>query len=388
MTHLHFNLNFDLLKDSVINSNIDAVVKSTVVLILNEYMEKERDDYLQAASYERSRDRIDYRNGYYDRELTMSIGKIKLRVPRTREGDFAPTVFERYARCDQALVLSMLEMVINGVSTRKVTNIVEQLCGQTVSKSFVSDLTKKLDPMVNDWANRPLNEVFYPYLFVDAMYIKVRENNRVVSKAVYIATAIDTDGKRAILGLAVDHAESFENWSKFFQSLKSRGIQSPHLIISDAHEGLKKAIQREFIGTSWQRCNVHFKRNIFTKLPKKNSTEIKVMIKRIFEAITVQDMRLFKKELMDKYSDESKYQKALEILDNGFEDTIQYMHFNESIRQHIRSTNSLERLNQEVRRRETVIRIFPHTQSAFRLIGAVLMRYEEHMIQTQRKLLK
>jgi len=172
MTQLQFNLDMEVLKDSVVNSNIDTVVKSAIVLVLNEFMEKERDDYLQAYPYERTYDRCDYRNGYYERDLTMSIGKIKLKVPRTRNGEFSPSIFEKYARCDQALVLSILEMVINGVSTRKVTHIVEQLCGENISKSFVSSLTQKLDPIVNDWARRPLNTIYYPYVFVDAMYIK------------------------------------------------------------------------------------------------------------------------------------------------------------------------------------------------------------------------
>src|SRR4051794_14000470 len=200
-------------------SNIDAVVKASVVLVLNSVMEDERDKFLNAGAYERSTDRRDYRNGYYERDLIMSIGRITLRVPRTRNGEFSPSVFEKYARCDQALVLSMLEMVINGVSTRKVTHIVEQLCGESKSKSFVSSLTQKLDPIINDWAKRPLNVRYYPFIFVDAMYIKVREHHRVVSKAVYIATAI-TEGKtREILGLSVDHAESYESWSRFLQQL-------------------------------------------------------------------------------------------------------------------------------------------------------------------------
>ena len=377
MTQLQFNLDMDLLKESVLSSNIDAVIKSAIVLVLNEYMEKERDDYLHASSYERSPERLDYRNGYYERELTMSIGKIKPRVPRTRNGEFSSSVFEKYSRCDQALVISILEMVINGVSTRKVTHIVEQLCGENISKSFVSSLTQKLDPIVNDWAKRPLNTTYFPFLFLDAMYIKVREHNRVVSKAVYIATAITDSKKREILGLSVDHVESFESWSAFFKQLKSRGLQSPKLVISDAHQGLQKAIQREFIGTSWQRCNVHFKRNIINKLPKKDSTNIRMMIKRIFEAVTIEDTRKFKEELLNEFGENSKYKHALSILDEGFEDTIQYMEYPEDIRCHIRSTNSLERLNQEVRRREKVIRIFPNSQSAFRLIGAVLMHYQE-----------
>ena len=377
MTQLQFNLDLDSLKEAVINSNIDTVVRSAIVLVLNEYMEREKDDYLQADSYERSTDRLDYRNGYYEREFTMSIGKIKLKVPRTRNGDFSPSVFEKYARCDQALVISMVEMVINGVSTRKVTHIVEQLCGETVSKSFVSSLTQKLDPIINDWAKRPLNGSYFPYIFVDAMYIKVREHHRVVSKAVYIATALSEKNNREILGLMVDHVESYESWSRFFQQLKSRGLQSPKLVISDAHKGLQKAILREFIGTSWQRCNVHFKRNIIQHLPKKDSKEIRTMIKRVFEAVKIEDMRNFKEELMSQYSENTKYEKALAIFDEGFEDTIQYMDHPEEIRPHIRSTNCLERLNQEVRRREKVIRIFPNTQSAFRLVGAVLFHYQQ-----------
>jgi len=160
MTQLQFNLNLDVLKESVMNSDLDSIIKASVVLVLNEFMEKERDAYLQAGVYERTSTRQDYRNGYYDRELLMSFGKITLRVPRTRNGDFSTTVFEEYARCDQAFVLAMLEMVVNGVSTRRVTNIVEQLCGRKVSKSFVSTLTERLDPIVNQWANRPLNTMY------------------------------------------------------------------------------------------------------------------------------------------------------------------------------------------------------------------------------------
>ncbi|MGD6834946.1 IS256 family transposase [Sutcliffiella halmapala] len=387
MTQLQFNLNVDVLKEAIMNSNLDMVIKSAIVLVLNEFMEKERDDFLHAAPYERAVERRDYRNGYYDRELLMSIGNITLKVPRTRNGEFSTSVFEKYARCDQALVLSMLEMVINGVSTRKVTNIVEQLCGKNVSKSFISSLTQKLDPIVNEWATRPLNTTYYPFLFVDAMYIKVREHQRVVSKAVYIATAITEKNTRVILGLSVDHVESFESWSRFFQLLKSRGLQSPKLVISDAHQGLQNAIQREFIGTTWQRCNVHFKRNINNKLPKKNSVEIRTMIKRVFDAVTIEDIRQFKDELMSQFGSEPKFEKALAIFEDGFEDTIQYMSFPHNIRCHIRSTNSLERLNQEIRRRERVIRIFPNTQSAYRLVGAVLMYYQENNYSKRKTLL-
>lgn len=388
MTQIQFNLDLDVLKEAVVNSNIDTVVRSAIVLVLNEYMEKERDQYLQAAAYERSTERLDYRNGYYERDFTMSIGKLKLKVPRTRNGEFSTSVFEKYARCDQAFVISMVEMVINGISTRKVTHIVEQLCGENVSKSFVSSLTQKLDPIINDWAKRPLNVSYYPFIFVDAMYIKVREHHRVVSKAVYIATALTDKNTREIIGLQVDHGENYDSWCRFFQQLKSRGLQSPKLVISDAHQGLQKAILREFIGTSWQRCNVHFKRNIIEKLPKKDSGNIKTMVKRIFEAVTIEDMRNFKEELMDQFGENPKFINALKILDEGFEDTIQYMEHPQALRPHIRSTNSLERLNQEVRRRERVIRIFPNTQSAFRLVGAVLLHYQQTIYSKRKSLCK
>lgn len=381
MTHLKFSLNMDDLKDSVMNSNLEAVVKSMVVLVLNEYMEKERDDYLKVTHYGRSIDRLDYRNGYYDRELLMSIGKIKLRVPRTRSGDFSPSVFEKYKRYDQAFVLSMLEMVVNGVSTRKVKNIVQELCGESVSKSFVSSLTEKLDPVVNEWANRSLGNEYYRYVYVDAMYIKVREHHKVISKAVYIATGVNKQNKREILGFTVDHEEDYEAWKSFLESLKKRGLQSPKLIISDAHAGLRRAIQREFVGTSWQRCTVHFKKNLMDTVPKKMLPDINVDLKRMFESVTPEDARDYKEKIIDKYGGNPKLEKMIEKLEEGFEDAIQYLNEETSYQKFIRSTNSLERLNQEVRRRERVIRIFPNTQSAYRLIGSVLIELNEELLK-------
>jgi len=350
-----------------------------MILILNEYMEKERDNYMENQSYDRDPNRHDFRNGYYERDFTLNIGKIKLEVPRTRSGKFSTEVFEKYKRCDQALLLSMTEMVVNGVSTRKVSNIVEQLCGENVSKSMVSDLSKKLDPIVKEWANRPLNVQNYIYLYVDAMYIKVREYDKVVSKAVYIGLAVRADGKREIVGLKVDHAESEENWSNFFDYLKGRGFQSPKLIISDAHEGLRGAIQKKFIGTSWQRCTVHFRKNIIDKMPKKGSQEARELLRSIFEAPTLKVSRKLKDEFIVQYEDDKKYQSAIKTLDEGYEDSIQFYAEPIEAHVHVRSTNVLERLNSEVRRRENVIRIFPNEQSSFRLIGAVLKDYEKTM---------
>lgn len=378
MTQLQFTLDFNEIKEKILDSNLDDILKSSMILILNDYMKQEQTEYLNAQAYERTDDRRDYRNGYYEREYLMNIGNITLRVPRTRSGEFHTTAFEKYERSDQSFLLALVEMVVNGVSTRKVKNVVQQLCGENVSKSFVSSLTKKLDPVVKEWANRSLGGTYFPYIFVDAMYIKVRENSRVVSKAVYIATAICEDGKRHVLGFDVDHEESYEAWKDFLHRLRNRGLQPPKLVISDAHSGLKKAIQREFIGTSWQRCTVHFKKNVIDQMPKKGMQEAKNDFKRIYDASTQEEARRLKEAFIDKYEDNPKLEKAIETLEEGFEDTIQYL--SEPVERHkfIRTTNSLERLNQEVRRRERVIRIFPNNQSAFRLIGSILMDYEKN----------
>ncbi|WP_456274865.1 IS256 family transposase [Bacillus sp. AK031] len=387
MTQLNLTLNIEDLKDQVANSDLDTLVKSSLVLVLNEFMEKERNDYLNAKAYERTEERLDYRNGYYKRDFVISIGKLTLTVPRTRNGVFSTSLFEKYKRVDQALVLSMMEMVVNGVSTRKVTKVMEQLCGESVSKSLVSNITKKLDPIVNEWATRPLNVMYYKYVYVDAMYIKVREHQRVVSKAVYIAIGVNEKNKREIIGLSVNHAESKSGWIQFFDHLKSRGFQSPQMIISDAHEGLKSAIRESFIGASWQRCTFHFKKNIIDVMPKKDSREAKQILKRIFDASTPQEAREIKDEFITLFEERSSYQKVIRILDDGFEDAVQFMNEPQEYHQKLRTTNNLERLNSEIRRRERVIRIFPNTQSAFRLIGAVLMEQEKDLDPGNRKYL-
>lgn len=385
MTQINFTLDFEKIKDQVVESSLNEVIKSAIVLILNEYMEKERDDYMNNQRYDRTKNRHDYRNGYYERELILNIGTINLKVPRTRSGEFSTEIFEKYQRCDQALLLSMTEMVINGVSTRKVTNIVKQLCGKSVSKSFVSNLTKKLDPIVNEWANRPLNTTNYRYLFLDAMYIKVREYDKVVSKAVYIALGVNDEGKREIIGLKISQAESKKNWSDFFDYLISRGLKSPRIVISDAHQGLRAAIEEKFVGSTWQRCTVHFIKNIIDAMPKKDSEDARNLAKSIFRSPNSKIARELKEEFIKTYEDNGKYQKAIERLDDGFEDAIQFFAEPENAHKHIKTTNVLERINSEVRRRERVIRIFPNQQSAFRLIGSVLMDYEETLDQGIRK---
>lgn len=342
-------------------------------MTLNEYMEKERNDYLQAEAYERNETRTGQRNGYYERDYTLAIGKIQLKVPRTRDGKFSTTLFERYQRTDKAFILSMIEMVVQGVSTRRVTKIVEELIGESVSASFVSTLTKKLDPIVKTWANRSINHQNYPFLDVDAMYIKVRVTRKVVSKAVHIAIGITNDGKREILGIKISEKESATAWKAFFLELQGRGLEKPELVISDAHEGLKKAIVSCFLGTSWKRCLFHFTRNIFSKLPKKGSETFRRKVSAIFKEHTLKDAKKKYEALQDEYSEREKYEKAMSTLEEGFDEVTQYYQFKIQLHPHIRTTNRVENTNLQIRRRERVIRIFPNHDSANRLIGATLM---------------
>lgn len=377
MTQLNITINLEDLKGKIENSSLESPVKAALALLLNSLMEKERDEYINALSHERTEDRKAYRNGYYERELITGSGSLKLRVPRTRDGEFSTTIFEKYKRCEQALILSMMEMVINGVSTRKVTKVVEELCGTSVSKSMVSNLTKSLDPIVNEWRERPLNTIYYPYVYVDAMYIKVRENDRVVPKSVHIACGVNQDGRREIIGLKINHGESTESWTLFFEYLKSRGLQSPKMVISDAHAGLVNSIKHSFLGTSWQRCAVHFLRNIVETFPKKDSLEARQELKDLFKTSNLTVVRKLKDNFVEKYQNVKGYSKAIEKLETGFEDSIQFLSQPAQYHVSLRTTNMVERVNREIRRREKVIQIFPNDQSAIRIIGSVLMDIEE-----------
>ncbi|WP_240375700.1 IS256 family transposase [Bacillus piscicola] len=377
MTQLNITLNLDDLKDKVESSSLESPVKAALTILLNSMMEKERDEYINALSHERTEERRGYRNGYYERELISGAGSLRLKVPRTRDGEFSTTVFQRYKRCEQALIVSMMEMVVNGVSTRKVTKIVEELCGKSVSKSLVSDLMKSLDPVVQEWKDRPLHVFYYPYIYVDAMYIKVREHHKVVSKAVHIACGVNQKGDREIIGLQITHGESEESWVTFFDYLKSRGLSSPKMVISDAHTGLVSAIKKKFVGTSWQRCCVHLLRNMIEVMPKKGTEKARQELRAIFKATDLPSARQLKNQFMTKYEDQKGFSKVIQKLDDGFDDATQFYAHDFKHYVHLRTTNVIERANEELRRREKVIRIFPHDQSAIRILGSVLMDMEE-----------
>lgn len=292
MTQLNININMEELTEAILESDLSTSMKSLSVILLNNYMEAERDEHLTVDRYERNEQRADYRNGYYERDYVINIGRITLKVPRTRSGEFSSQVFNAYQRMDQAFVLTMAECVINGVSTRKVTHIIEQLCGESISKSFVSEAMKKIDPEIKAFKGRSLSHKNYRYVYTDAMYIKVREDHKIVSKAVYIALGVNDENKREVISFTISEEEFYEAWSQFFQGLRRRGLKQPKMIISDAHAGLKKAIQEIFVGSTWQRCTFHFLRNITDKMPKKNSAEARQLVKQALYAPTEDEARL------------------------------------------------------------------------------------------------
>lgn len=382
MTQVHFTLKQEELQKLLTDHVKDDLARSLLTTLFNQLMEQERDGYIGADPYVRG-ERVSSRNGYYEREFTTRIGTLTLRVPRTRDGKFSTEIFERYERHEKALLASMLEMYIAGVSTRKVSQVVENLCGKSVSKSFVSNLTKELDEVVQGFQYASLASMNYPCIMVDVLYLKVREEGRVVSKSCHIALGINEQGNREVLGFLIQEGESSDTWSRFFDYLKERGLQGIKLIISDAHTGLVQAISQSFTGASWQRCQVHFLRNILSGLPKKGTTRFREDVKTLFKIMNVSEARTMKEEILKRYQGEKSYEKACETLDRGFGDAIQYL---ESGFAHarLRSTNLLERLNEELRRREKVIRISPHAQSANRLIGALLMDIHDEWISSSR----
>lgn len=374
MTQINVTLDSEILHGLFTSNGKDDAFAKLLESILNQVLNAQASEQLGAYRYERSDERSGYRNGFRMRSMTTRVGTIELQVPRLRGGNFSTTLFNQYQRSEQALVLAMMEMVVNGVSTRKVSAITEELCGKQFSKSTVSDLCKNLDPVVAEFRNRELTES-YPFVIVDALYTKVRENGRVRSKGLLSAIGVREDGKREILGFSVADSESETSWSEFFLSLKERGLSGIDLVVSDNHGGLVNAIKKHFQGASWQRCQTHFSRNVLDKAPKRLQPEIKQCLNEIYNAPKLEIARSLRDEMLETYSQAAP--KAMETLEQGFDDIMAIMNLPKKYRKRLRTSNSIERLNQEIRRRERVIRIFPNEASLIRLIGALLMEQDE-----------
>jgi putative transposase len=352
----------------------DSGVSALLESVLNQILQAEATEQLQAEPYERTDERQGYRNGSYPHKLTTRVGTLTLRIPRLRNGKFSTEMFARYQRSEQALVLAMMEMVINGVSTRKVTLVTEELCGAQFSKSTVSELCKNLDPLVDSWNHRPLTER-YPFVVVDAMVTKVREEGRVRMRGLLLAFGVSIKGYRELLGFWVGDSESEASWSEFFADLKRRGLRGVELIVSDQHSGLVKAIRTHYQGVTWQRCQTHFMRNILDATPKTLKEELYPKLRAILDAPDLQTARLLFSKTVETYQD--KIPKAIKVLETGFDDATAVLILPEKYRKRLRTSNAMERLIEEVRRRERVIRIFPNRESLTRLLGALLIEFDE-----------
>ena len=379
MAQLNITLNQDEILQLLSESREDAF-KKLFQDSLNSILKAESTQQLKAEKYERSEERTDSRNGCRERQLTTRIGTLDLKVPRHRNVPFKTLIFDNYKRSEAALVTTMTEMVVNGVSTRKVANVVETLCGTTYSKSMVSEVCKELDQSVNEFRNRRLDKP-YPFVFVDATYFKTRENHRIVSKAFMVAVATNSEGKREIIGFDVYDNEPNDTWFMFMESLKKRGLTGLEMITSDAHPGIIYAISKTFPSVAWQRCQTHFSRNIIEKTPKKYQKGLHSELLEMYNARTVSDARKIRDRIMNDYADIAP--SAMECLDNGFESIMTVMVLPENIRRFHRTSNHIERLNRELKRRSKVIGVFPNTESIIRLMGSVLIELHEAFI-TQR----
>ncbi|MRR20868.1 IS256 family transposase [bacterium] len=337
-------------------------------------LEEELTSFLQAESHERTQDRKGYRNGYKPRTLTTRLGRMDLLIPKDREGRFQTELFERYQRNEKALMLSLVEMYVHGVSTRKVKAVTEALCGLDISKSQVSRLAKDLDEEVRAWRSRPLKKK-YPYLVVDARYEKIRINHQVLPQGVLLVVGIGEDGYREILGTWVADSENEASWSGVFKELKERGLKGVRYVVSDDHAGLIKAIARHFQGVLWQRCQVHFLRNIIFQVSKKDRPRIIEMVREIMAAQTHESARKRMDEVIEAL--EKKHPKVSQVLEEHGEDILTVYQLPLHHRRSLKSTNMLERYNQELKRRTRVVRIFPHQESCLRLVTAMAMEMSE-----------
>ena len=372
MADYEINLSSDQVKGLLTS---DEGLKGLIEAVANQVLDAQMTEHLSAGSYERSSERKGYRNGYRTRQLYARVGKLVLRVPQSRDGEFSTELFSRFQRSEQALVLAMMEMVLQGVSTRKVERVTQELCGESFSKSTVSRLCTNLDARVQSWNGRRLDGQTFPFLIVDALVIKVRTDERVVTMSALVASGINNDGYREILGLMLGDSETEATWTSLFSGLKERGLKGVELVVSDDHKGLKAAAARHFQGAMWQRCQGHLIRNVLGAASNRYRATLAAGMKRIFASENQAEARERFRQLADEL--DGKAEKAIETLENGLEDALAVMVLPGKYRRRLATTNMQERLNEEIRRRERVIRIFPNETSAIRLIGAMLAEQHE-----------
>jgi putative transposase len=368
----------------LINYQGENLMGEIVRLGIQQLMELDRDEHIGVGSYERGEDRRSQRNGYKSRQLYTRVGTLNLRVPQTRDGEFYPALLERYQRSEKALVLALAEAYIQGVSTRKMRMVTEQLMGREFSSTSISRFSARLDAELDHWRGRSLDRDF-PYVVVDARYEHCRVHERVIDIAVLVAIGIDSDGYRHVLGLDTAWGETGDSWDRFISGLKERGLKGVRLFTSDDHPGIHPAIKKHFPGSVWQRCQFHFTRNAADLVPKTKREDLRDRLKEAWDQKTYKKA----KEKLDKISEDyqDKYPDLAELIsEHGWETLGVYDAAPVAHHKRLRTTNMLERINQELKRRSKVIRIFPNTSSCRRLFSALLKEWHEDWVDGRKYL--
>lgn len=370
MAQINVTLDQDEILRLLADSSGDAF-RQVLAAALNAVMRAESDEQLGAGRYERSESRTDSRNGTRARRLTTRVGTIELEVPRHRNAPFETMVFESYRRSEAALVTTMAEMVVGGVSTAKVGRVMREICGRGLSKQSVSAACATLDSAVEGFRTRPLEPGAYPFAMPGATYLKVRGGHRVRARAMLVAIGLDRSGRKEVLGLALADAETRSSWSAFMRSLRDRGLRGMAVVTSDAHEGLVAALHDVWPDAAWQRCQAHFSRNVSDAAPKRLRAGLRSEMTEMFNCRTLAEAEARRDRILADCAEEAP--QACERLDAGFDDAMTAMRLPEQMRRCARTSNYLERLNKEIKRRSNVVGVFPSDGSAVRLVGALLM---------------
>ena len=350
------------------------ILPELIRIVINTAMKVERQKYLGVDPFERSSERRGHANGYKPKTVQTRMGEVTFDVPQVREGGFYPEALEKGLRSERALRLTLAEMYVQGVSTRKVAAITEQLCGTEVSSSQVSRATAQLDGILESWRTRPLGET--AYLYLDARYEKVRQDGQIRDAAILIASGVAPDGHRKLLGVSVSLSEQEVHWRAFLQSLVARGLSGVQLIVSDDHAGLKAARKAVFGGVPWQRCQFHLQQNASAYVPRKEMlAEVADDIRTVFNAPDRPTAEAYLAKIVQKYAKSAS--RLADWLEKNIPEGLTVFAFPTSHQRKIRTTNGLERVNREVHRRSQVVSIFPNESACLRLISAILMEIDE-----------
>ena len=373
----------ELLRKRGIEGDVDFLLEALRV-VAEAVMDADVSAKIRAGHGERSADRSTYRNGYRTRQWDTRVGPMELRIPKLREGSYFPSLLEPRRHSEKALLAVIQQAYVEGVSTRKVDDLVKALGCDGISKSQVSCICGELDRVVDSFLDRPLDGGPYCYVWLDALSQKVREEGRIVNVSVAVATSVNAEGKREIVGMDVGTSEDGAFWLSFLRSLVARGLNGVELVTSDAHQGLKDAIATVFTGASWQRCRTHFMTNLLTRVPKSAQPWVATMVRTIYQQPSAEEVHLQLERVSDQLRD--RFPDASSMLAEAGADVLAFTHFPQAHWKQVWSNNPQERLNKEIRRRTDVVGIFPNRSSARRLIGAVLAEQHDEWVVARRYL--